>query len=156
MRTIVATAVMVVLLAVTAPAQEVAKPGPEHEKLKAYEGTWDAVVHSQGGESKGVMTYKMGLGGLWLFESFEGQFGDMKFEGKGATSYDATKKKYVNVWLDSFSTSPMVSEGNYDDAGRMVMKGQMPGPGGKTIPVTMIGESKDKDNKTFRMMMPGT
>src|SRR2546421_47825 len=82
---------------------------------------------SQGNESKGVMTYKMGLRGLWLFESFEGDFGDMKFEGKGATTYDTANKKYINVWLDSMSTAPMISEGNYENPGRMVMKGQMPG-----------------------------
>ena len=155
MRTIVTLSAMLAFLAYAARAQELPEPGPEHKKLKSYEGVWDAVVHSQGGESKGVMTYKMGLRGLWLFESFEGDFGDLKFEGKGATSYDPAKKKYVNVWVDSMNTSPMFSEGNYDDAGRMVMKGQMPGPGGKTMPVTSIGEDKDKDTKVFRMMMPG-
>src|SRR5260370_9109650 len=54
-------------------AQEPFKPGPEHEHLKQMEGTWDATVKFGGEESKGTMTYKMGLGDMWLLSHFEGQ-----------------------------------------------------------------------------------
>src|SRR5262245_5254995 len=94
----------------------------------------------------------MGLRGLWLFETFEGDFGDMKFEGKGATTYDPAKKKYINIWIDSMSTAPMITEGTVDASGKMVMKGQMP-RGGKAVPITMIGEDKGKDMKIFRMIV---
>jgi len=130
------------------------KPGPEVEKLKALVGVWDATIHSKEGDSKGTMTYKMGLGGLWLFENFQGEFGGMKFEGQGMTSYDPAKKKYVNIWIDSMSATPMISEGSYDKSGRMVMKGQMPSPDGKGMPVTMTSERKDNDNMVFTMTAP--
>jgi Protein of unknown function (DUF1579) len=153
MKRVLTLSALFVFLASSAPAQfELPEPGPEHKKLKTYEGVWDAVVNSQGQESKGVMTYKMGLRGLWLFETFEGDFGDMKFEGKGATTYDPAKKKFINIWIDSMSTAPMISEGNVDESGKMVMKGHMPA-GGKNIPVTMIGEDKGKDMKVFRMIV---
>src|SRR5438132_12172911 len=153
MRTVLSLAVVLVLLACAAPAQEPVKPGPEHKKLHAMVGIWDATIHSKEGDSKGTMTYKMGLGGLWLLESFESDFGGMKFEGRGATSYDPAKKKYVNVWIDSMSASPMISEGIYDSQGRMVMKGEMP-QGGKTTTVTMTSEMKDNDNMVFTMTSP--
>jgi hypothetical protein len=33
-------------------AQEPAKPGPEHDMLKKWEGTWDATMKMAGAESK--------------------------------------------------------------------------------------------------------
>jgi hypothetical protein len=155
MRTVLSLSLVVVLLGYAAPAQEPVKPGPEHKKLEAMVGVWDAMVHSKEGDSKGTMTYKMGLGGLWLFENFEGEFGGMKFQGKGMTTYDPAKKKYINVWIDSMSTSPMISEGNYDGTNRMVMKGEMPMGPGQTVPVTMVSEMKDENNMVFTMTTPG-
>lgn len=155
MRTIVTLAGVVLVMAATlAPAQEVDKPGPEHAKLKAMVGTWAATIESNGKESKGTMTYRMGLGDLWLFEQFEGEFGGMKFEGRGSTTYDARKKKYVGIWLDSMSTSHMISEGNYDKDGRMVMKGDMP-MGDKSMKVTLITETKSKDHHVFSITAHG-
>src|SRR5919109_2034268 len=91
MRTVLSLAVVMVLLAYAAPAQEPVKPGPEHKKLEAMVGVWDATIHSKEGDAKGTMTYKMGLSGLWLFENFEADFGGMKFQGKGMTTYDPAK-----------------------------------------------------------------
>src|SRR5215510_4460053 len=68
----------VVLAAPAARAQDFPKPGPEHELLKKWVGTWDTTMKMQGAESKGVATYKMELGGLWLASTYEGEFGGMK------------------------------------------------------------------------------
>src|SRR6516162_6231529 len=74
------TAGIAVLLVVPAVyAQEGPKPGKEHELLKRMEGTWDVIM--KGG--KGTMTYKMGLGRLWLISDLDGEFGNTKFNGKG-------------------------------------------------------------------------
>src|SRR5687767_590622 len=97
-----------------ATAQEATKPGPEHERLKQLEGTWDVTMKFGEDETKGQVVYRMQLGGLWLVADFEGEFAPgQKFTGKGLDGYDATKKKYVSVWVDSMSGSPIVSEGNY-------------------------------------------
>jgi len=146
----------VLLATMRLTAQEPAKPGPEHEEFKQFEGTWDAAIKSMGQDSKGTLVYKVGLGGLWLMEHFQGDFGGMAFEGRGATSYDAAKKKYVNVWIDSMSTLPMVSEGTYDKANKtMTMVGMMPMPEGKNMKVTMTTISKDADTKLFTMIGAG-
>src|SRR3954447_21038891 len=101
-------------------AQDFPKPGPETDVLKKLAGTWDATMKFAGGESKGVMTHKMDLGGLWLVSAFEGEFGGQKFAGKGFDSYDQAKKKYVGVWVDNMVTTPLVLEGSFD-AGKKVM-----------------------------------
>jgi hypothetical protein len=132
------------------------KPGPEHELLKDWEGTWDATIKSPGTESKGTLTARVGMNGLWLMEHFKADLGGMAFEGRGATSYDPAKKKYVNVWVDSMTTSPLLSEGTYDKSTKTTtMVGEMPLPDGKKTKVTMVTVHKDTDTKTFTMKTAG-
>jgi hypothetical protein len=45
-------------------AQEMPKPGPEHEILKKKEGTWLTTMKAGDMESKGTVTFKMELSGL--------------------------------------------------------------------------------------------
>jgi Protein of unknown function (DUF1579) len=139
-------------LAPLARAQEPPKPGPEHERLKQAEGVWEATVKMGDQESKGTMVYQMGLGGLWLTSRFEGDFGGMKFQGRGLETYDPAKKKYISVWADSFSTSPMITEGTYDKESKTVtMTGEGPGPEGKPVKYKSTLEHKDKDTMVFNM-----
>ncbi len=132
------------------------KPGPEHERLKESEGTWDATIKSTAGDSKGTLSCQVGLNGLWLLEQFKSDFGGMTFEGRGATSYDPAKKKYINVWIDSMSTRPMISEGSYDKSRKtMTMVGNMPMPDGKSMKSTLITVTKDANTKTFKLIGAG-
>jgi hypothetical protein len=151
------TAALLLLAAMTpVTAQQPVKPGPEHEMLKQHEGTWEATIKSSAGDSKGTLTCKAGLGGLWVLEHFQGDFGGMAFEGRGAITYDPAKKKYVSIWIDSMSTSPAVSEGTYDKATKtMTMVGDMPMPDGKSMKMTMIAVTKDADTKHVTMRCAG-
>jgi hypothetical protein len=134
-------------------AQEFPKPGPEHEQLKKLEGTWDATMKFMGQESKGTMTYKMEVGGIWLTSNFEGDFGGAKFYGKGLDSYDAGKKKFVSVWVDNMITTPMFMEGTFDkDKKQMTMTGDGPGPGG-TVKFKSVTTFQDDNNIVFDMFM---
>ncbi len=144
-------------IAATAAAQEAPKPGPEHDRLKQLEGNWDVVMKFGDTETKGKVVYKMELGGLWLVAQFEGEFAPgQKFSGRGLDSYDPAKKKYVSVWIDSMSTSPVVSEGNYDKEGKLLtMTGEGPGQDGKPTKYKMTTEHKDKDNLLFTMFGAG-
>jgi hypothetical protein len=140
------------VLAPVGRAQEPAKPGPEHEIFKELVGTWEATVKFMGGESKGTMVYKMGPGDLWLNSKFEGDFGGQKFEGRGIDGYDPNKKKYVSVWVDSMSSSLMVSEGTYDkDTKTMTMEGEGPGMDGKPTKIKSVIQVKDKDTMVLTM-----
>src|SRR5215475_8376462 len=103
-----AAVTMVAILAGPTFAQQPPKPGPELDRLKKLEGTWDTTLKFGGMDSKGSTTYKMELGGLWLVGSLDAELGGQKFSGKSLDSYDANKKKYVSVWADSMSATPMV------------------------------------------------
>src|SRR5437773_323804 len=127
-----AAALAALLVIPAARAQEPPKPGPEHDELKKLEGTWDTTMSMAGKDSKGVATYKMDLGGLWLNSTYEGEIAGGKFKGHGMDSYDTNKKKYVGVWFDSMSTSPMIMEGTFDKEKKMLtMTGEGPGMDGK-------------------------
>jgi hypothetical protein len=141
------------LLGPPARAQDLPKPGPEHEHLKKLEGTWDATMKVGGMESRGTMTYKMEVGGLWLTSSFDGDFAGAKFQGKGLDSYDAGKKQFVRVWVNSMITSPLIMEGTYDkDKKQLTMTGDGPGPGG-TAKFKSVTTYKDDDNFVFDMYL---
>jgi len=148
--------VVSVVCVATVQAQEPPQPGAEHKKLKELEGTWDAVVKMGEGESKATMVYKMDLGGLWLVGDFTSDFAGQKFTGKGLDSYDPIKKKYVSVWFDSISTSPMVMEGTFDKDGKVLtMTGEGPGQDGKPTNFRTTTEHKDKDTMFWTMYGSG-
>lgn len=142
--------VAVLILESSAWAQEPPKPTQQHDHLKRLVGTWDAETES----GKGTMTYKMGLGGLWLIGEFEGEFGGMKFHGMGLDTYDSATKKYRNVWVDSFSTAPRTMEGNLDKDGKiMTLTGVGRGQDDKPVKFKSITEIKDADTVNFGLFM---
>ncbi|HEX3150205.1 MAG TPA: DUF1579 domain-containing protein [Gemmataceae bacterium] len=148
-----AVAMSAALVVSSARAQEPPKPGPEHEQLKKLEGAWEATMKIMGMESKGTMTYKMDVGGLWLTSNYEGEFLGGKFHGKGFDSYDTAKKKYVGIWVDSMSTSPLLMEGTFDkDKKEMTMTGEGPGPTGPTK-MKAVTKFVDDNNIVFEMYM---
>ena len=143
---------LVVLLASGVRAQEPAKPGPEHEVLKKYVGTWDTTMKFGDMSFKGTATYKMDLGGLWLHSAIESDLFGMKFSGRGYDSYDPAKKKYVAIWVDSMAPHPVLMEGTYDKEKKtMTMIGEGPGQDGK--PAKMKSVSEMPDNDTINMSM---
>jgi hypothetical protein len=153
MRKVTVLAVVAALVGGSAArAQEPPKPGPEHKLLQTRVGTWETTMKAGGMEFKGVMTYKMELGGLWLVGSLESDLGGQKFFGKSLDSYDAKKKKYVGYWFDSMGTTPMAMEGIYDTAKKtLTTTGEAPGPDGKTT--TWRSVVRLADNNTMEQSM---
>ena len=143
---------LAVLAAPAVQAQEAPKPGPEHELLKKHVGTWDLTMKFDGMATKGKVTYKMDLGGLWLVSDLESELFGAKFQGKGLDTYDPAKKKYVSVWVDSMSASPMVLEGTYDKAKKtLTMTGEGPGMDGKPTKYRSVSVMPDDDTTEFAM-----
>jgi hypothetical protein len=145
---------LILFVAPAAQAQESPKPGPEHEILKKMAGNWDLTMKIGGMEIKGTGTNKMDLGGLWLVTSMECEFGGVKAQGKGFDTYDFAKKKYVSVFVDSQSTSPLVTEGTYDKATRtLTMEGTGPGFDGKPMKYKSVTVMPDDDTINITMYM---
>jgi hypothetical protein len=151
MRMIVAVTV-VAILAIPAYAQEMPKPGPEHEWLKKKVGTWETTMKFGDKESKGTITFKMELGGLWLAGKLESELFGQKFSGRSLDSYDPVKKKYIGVWVDSMSTSPVTIEGTYDKTkNELTMIGSGPGMDGKTTTYRSVTKMMDSDTEVMAM-----
>ncbi len=141
-----------VCTAFPALAQEYPKPEKEHQLLAEMVGAWDAVMTGTGlPPSKGEAVFKMECGGLWLTSTFDCDMGGFKFQGKGLDSYDVRKKKYVSVWVDSMTTSPMIFEGEVDASKNLVMFADAPDESGKPAKWRSISVSKDKDHHTFKL-----
>jgi hypothetical protein len=131
------------------PEMKMPKPGPEHEFLKQGVGTWDATAKAHGKESKAELHCKMAVGDLWFLEHYDAT--REKFEGYGATTYDATKKKFVNVWIDSMATAPMISEGTYDKEKKVLtLHGNMAMPEGN-VKATVTITYKDSNTKVLSL-----
>jgi hypothetical protein len=145
---------MVVLTTGYALAQEMPKPGKEHEFLKKAEGTWEVITKMSGTESKGTATYKMDLGGFWLQSTFEGEMFGAKFTGKSVEGFCPIKKKYTSTWTDSMSPSLIVMEGTYDEKTKtMTQTGEGPGMDGKLTKLKSITEYTDANTMKFSMYM---
>ena len=115
------------------------KPLPEHKILAADVGAWDATIkaYMQGPDaepavSKGSEINEVLPGGLWVLSRFEGDFGGVKFVGRGQFGYDPVKKKFVGTWIDSYSTILSVLEGVYD---------------AKTKTMTYVSDGYDPEHK---------
>lgn len=131
-------------------AQVPQSPGKEHEELKALEGMWDAAMKmSDGSEVKAECDYKMTCGGMWLASDFHGDFGGLKFHGKGLDGYDATRKEYVSIWVDSMSGSPMMMTGKKE--GKITtMMGEGAGPSG-VAKYKSVTNQESNDKMKFQM-----
>lgn len=138
------------------------KPTEHHKALAREVGTWDATLKLwMGGpgtdptESKGVETNTLMKGGLWLLSDFKGEAAGMEFVGRGSHGYDTLKNKHVSTWIDSMSTSLMVSEGTYDEKTKsltMMSEGFDPQTKKPTTTKT-VSTYKDDDHRGFTMYM---
>jgi hypothetical protein len=163
--TLALSAALALVATTVSTAQEMPappKPGPEHELFKMDAGTWDAVVEmappgAPPMTSKGVQVDTVACGGLCLLTEFTGEMmPGMTFEGRGLTTYDPTKKKYVGSWTDSMSSGLAISEMTYD-AGTRKGTAWMEGPDmtGTVVKSKSVSEYRDNDHKVMTMYMTG-
>ena len=137
--------------------QPTPKPGPEHARLKKLAGTWDATMTTPDGKkSKGVMTYKMECGDLWLTSDYQGEHEGKPFQGKGLDSYDPATKKHVGIWIDNMITSPINIVGTYDEKTKTsTCTGECRGADGKPVKCKFVTKTIDDNHETFEMFMIG-
>lgn len=144
--------VLAVLLAVPAFAQEMPKPGKEHELLKKMVGTWDTTMKVEGQDVKGTTVYKSDLGGFWVTSTLESEMFGQKFTGKGMDGYCPVKKKYLTIWTDSMGPSPVIMEGTYDaETKTITMTGDGPDMEGGMTKYKSITKLTDDDHFSMTM-----
>ncbi len=117
--------------------QEMGKPGPEHEKLAPFVGTFRARVKLWMGPgdpvvSTGTMTTTRDVGGLFLRQEYTGDPGEGPFPafvGRGFWGYNTTTKKYEGFWIDNASSMMQTDTGSLDATGKVwTMVGDMSCP----------------------------
>ena len=127
MRTILLTAAVMLLATAGTRAQEgmaeymeLMKPGPEHELLHAFVGSWEMNVKlwqmpgQDPVEASGTAENRMILGDRFLLlESTSGE-GEMYTETMGIMGYDRRHKHFTNVGYDTWGTYYVTSKGDYD------------------------------------------
>jgi hypothetical protein len=140
-----------------------ATPGDAHKKLGAMAGTFNAEVKMwmQPGAppagGAGVAENSWALDGRFLEQHFTGNFMGMPFTGMGFTGYDNIKKKYVGTWMDTKTTSMMISTGTANADGKSyTFTSTMDDPmTGKSSPVKEVVTVVDNDHHTLEMWGAG-
>lgn len=159
MKSLLVSALALSLFTAASPRAQEARPAPQHARLKADVGTWDATMtfsDGQGGtvEAKGVSVRKMPLGEFWLIDTYQGTVMGQAFKGHGTTGYDPVKGKFVGSWIDSMSPSMMVFEGDYDETGKILtMVGDGIGPDGKPAKHRLVTTIVNADEQRFEMFV---
>lgn len=137
-------------------------PGDMHKMLSPFVGSWDVEVkmwEKPGGEpmkSAGKASNSWVLDGRWVEQRFEGQFMGMPMKGIGYTGYDNIKKAFVSTWMDTVSTSVMMTTGTADQDGKtMTFTGSMDDPlSGKPMALKEVVRIIDADHHAMEMWNP--
>lgn len=138
-------------------AQESIKPGKEHAFLAETEGEWTVTIESPGGDMTGKCVYKMAHNGVWLTSELDMKMPEGPFTGQGLDTFDPNKKKFVSVWVDSMSATPVILEGNRSaDGKKITMTGKGPAPDGTSTDYKTETEYVSKDKHIFKMWMGTT
>ncbi len=143
-----------VCLSAATQSQEPTQPGKEHQFLAETVGEWSVTIASPGGDMSGKCVYKMAHNGLWLTSQLDMKMPVGTFTGQGLDSYDPVKKKFIAIWVDSMSASPLVLEGDRSADGKKVtLTGKGPGPDGNSVSYKTETEYVSKDKHVFKMWM---
>lgn len=114
------------------------RPGPQHERLRPFVGTFRARVSifvgpDQTQESTGTMVSRFVLDGLYLHQDYQGDpvgEGFPRFAGQGYWGYDQASGKYEGFWIDNGSTTMQRESGDVDATGRVwTMHSELRHPG---------------------------
>jgi hypothetical protein len=138
---------------------EMARPVEQHKTLAATAGDWDceSTCWFEGPEgpatkSKGSFSAKSVLNGLYIHHEHRGEMMGKQFEGIGLTGYSKEKQKYVAVWCDNFTSTPMVMWGTADASGKVItFEGEKMSMMGMTYTPRWIERHDDADHSTFEM-----
>ncbi|MBI1826995.1 MAG: DUF1579 family protein [Planctomycetes bacterium] len=104
---------------------EVMMPGPEHQKLAKYAGSWTfkSTMTRAGAppeETDGAADLDMAFEGRFLHEHNKGTMMGMPFEGGKLVGFNRGSKKYEAVWAYTMGTGILTMNGASDDGGKTI------------------------------------
>ena len=114
------------------PQEFFVEPTEQHRWLAGQAGDYEGKLTGMMGESEAASHVESILGGLWTVTDFETTLMGAPLKGLEIRGYDTHQEKFVSVWIDSMSTSLIVSEGDYDEEAKMLtLKGLSKGMDGE-------------------------
>ena len=124
----------------TDPCMAAGMPGPEHDVLKNFEGSWSAAVQfwpqpeAPPITAQGTMESAWILGGRFLEQNYESDFMGAPFHGRGLFGFNNVDGRYEGVWADTMSTGMMTEAGSFDEATKtFTMIGRVTEPASKKV-----------------------
>jgi hypothetical protein len=117
---------LLLLVAGLAWAADSAAPGPHHERLAGFAGSWK--IHARfwatpgaiPQESAGTAEIRSILGGRFLEQRQESRLFGKPTSGVGYIGFDNAAGRYVSLWLDDLSTAVLRTEGPPDPSGKAI------------------------------------
>ena len=107
-------------------ARKYTEPGPNHEFLKRFVGTWDTEMRitmpGMGGEAeKGTAVFRWLIPGRWLAGETTGMIMGNPAETFLIFGYDNFKQSFVTAQVSSLDTALTTSEGDLDPSGNALI-----------------------------------
>lgn len=159
------SSIMMALLLATATAAwaqsdmeamlKMAQPGPAHEILKQFEGSWKQYVSANMGTGPstgtGALTNRMILGGRFLQMDGAATVGGMTITSMSILGYDNRIGKYTLYSIDEFGTYAITARGAYDSTTRILTFLGVEEEGGMKMEFKITIAIVNKDTYTFRL-----
>jgi len=99
-------------------------PGPVHERLSDLAGKWDVAIQYKLGEKvqdgKATCEAKWILDGRFLQQDYHSRFQGKPFHVLQILGYDNQKKKFIELMMDTMSTSVLHNEGEISEDGKVI------------------------------------
>jgi hypothetical protein len=140
-----------------------AKPGAAHKALEPMVGTFDTTTtlwFAPGQppvDVKGTVESRWVLDGRYVESIHKSTVMNVPFEGRGLEGYDNLSQKYVSVWMDTLSTSPLTFTGTASADGKVfTQSGDSVDPmSGSKLTTRTVTTIVDKDNYRYESFITG-
>lgn len=140
---------------------KLAQPGPHHEHLAPFVGSWKGEVKMWMAPdtppmvNDGAAEVSWIMGGRYLDWKQTGDFGGSPFEGRAIEGYNNGEQRYESMWIDNFGTLILYYTGACsDDGARRKMETTFTDPmTGGTIFYRSEYSWTDADHYTFTAYM---
>jgi len=113
-----------------------AGPGPEHEKLARYSGTWDVQIKMGAQTYSGAATNRMTVGGRFLQVEYQARGTKSATEGIFVAGFDPRHQRHTLIAMDSFGPYFVTSKGKPDASGKLRLLGSDDDPTMKAMGLT--------------------
>jgi hypothetical protein len=137
-------------------------PATQQGILKRDVGEWDATIQILSGEDgslgvyNGLETAVLEPGGRWLVSDFTSRIEGAPFEGHALFGYDAARRKFTRLWVDSTQAFFWVSEGDYEPAtDSLTLWMESIDSAGERVRWRTVTTWKDEATRLFTMHLPG-